>query len=722
MSVLAVYAGNDPGPLLSSLSGTSVSAVIVFVAFVACGLWVLRTSSASAWQWAAGLGVVLATAQFAGMLLRKFDGAVDRLLAPDNLLWVAVHWIGTAWMVSCGLAALIGALDTQDLRTVSDSPHERGGRLGLFGRLVASLRSSDDGRRRKCLLIVLGVLVLSRLPYLLVHWPGIVAFDTYRSFAYARGATYWESYEPVGHSLLIAVIQWSGTALGWGDIGGVAIGAITMLLASSAAFTFMLGRMAVWGLHPGIWAGTFAWVVLLPVFGYHSVQLVKDVPFSIAMVVFLTCVGELSFEGSKAAGKRWLWVTMTVAATFAFLMRNNGIHVMALSLPLLLIPLRHFWKRILVVLAALVVAYGIYVGPTNAILDVRPGPKAEPYSVPIQQLGLIARLHSADLSPADREFITRAFSGKPPEKLGKHYVPWLSDPMKLATRKAWADLTTREFLAGWARIAAKYPSTAMRATLANTVGYWDPEAPSYDGINRWTANSRRIDLDIPSGEPTTGIAAKIESSGIMPTHTYGRGLHDDGYRSIPVLGLAMSPGPVCWFWLIAALLVLRRRDRTALAVFVPAGVLLLSFLAGPVSGGQRYSLALFMGLPLALAAVALARRHGGESRGHTRADEGVVQPELGGIGLMMDLQRPREQPHPRQDSDSVGNEPAFADLTGHRVTSLLGHRSGGPTLPDGSTPNLHGGLPQLRSVGHASVSPHTPADSINEGTCQFSDG
>jgi hypothetical protein len=656
--VLAVYAGNEPGPLLESLHGTSVSAVVVFVAFIAGGLWVLRTASASAWRWAAGIGVVLATAQLAGMLLRKFHGGVDRLFAPDNLAWVAVHWLGIAWMVSCGLAALIRALDAHDLRSAPDTPSERGERPGMFVRLVASLRASDPARRRMGLLFVMGVLVLSRVPYLIVYWPGIVAFDTFRSYSHARGTVPWSTYDPVGHSLLIAVMQWLGTTLGWGDAGGVAIGSITVLLVSSAAFTFMLGRMAVWGVRSGIWAATLAWLVVLPVFGYYSVLLVKDVPFAIAMIVFLVCIGELSFGGPQTARKLWPWVAMTVAGIFVVTMRNNGIHVMALSLPLLLIPLRHQWKRILMVLAAIVVAYGIYVGPVYAMLNVQPGPKEESYSLPLQQLGLIARRHSADLSTADREFFTRTFAGMPPEELATHYVPWLADPMKLQARKAWADHSTTEFLAGWAGIAASYPVTAIGATLANTVGYWDPEGPSYDGLRRWSANDvRRIHLDIPSGKPTTGLAAKIESSGIMPTKTYRQGLHDDGYRAIPVLGLAMSPGPVCWLWLIAALLVLRRRDRTALAVFIPAGELLLSFLAGPVSGGQRYSLTLFMALPLAVAAVPLAKRPGGE------------RPILGRTTVA-------------EDPDRVRSQPAPPDHTGHRVPDVPSDRPGAHVQSD----------------------------------------
>ncbi|HET9128566.1 MAG TPA: hypothetical protein VFN73_10840, partial [Propionibacteriaceae bacterium] len=70
----------------------------------------------------------------------------------------------------------------------------------------------------------------------------------------------------------------------------------------------------------------------------------------------------------------------------------------------------------------------------------------------------------------------------------------------------------------------------------------------------------------------------------------------------------MSPGATCWGWIIALVLVVRRRSAPALALFLPAAALGLTVMAGPVSGGLRYLLAFFMALPLAAAAAALAGR------------------------------------------------------------------------------------------------------------------
>lgn len=628
LSVLSIYAGTEPAPLLPALQGTTVSAVVVFAALVACGLWVLRHASASAWRWASAIGVVAASAQLVGLSLRRYDGLLLDLLQDDTIAWTVVQWLGTAWMATAGVAALIAVLDAYGAKGAADVDGE-GTRAGVLTRLVESLTSADLGRQRTGLLVVGALLTLSRLPYLLVYWPGIVHFDTFRSLSYARGTGPWQTYEPVGHSLHIAGVNWLGSSLGLGDAGIVALAATIQILASSAALAFMLARMAAWGVPQPVWVAAFAWLALHPVLGYLSVTVVKDVPFTIAVVVFAVSVGELSLRRAQADTWRWWpWVTLAISGIFVSVLRNNGIYIVALSLLVLLVVFRHRWRPLLGVFATVVLAYGVYVGPIYTALQVQPGPKEEAYSVPIQQLGRIAKYQAAELDATDRAFMVRVFR-QSPEELGSHYVPQLTDPMKLSTRDAWnSGLGTSEFLAGWARIVAEHPETAIEATLANTMGYWNPVGSSYDGLVRWSVNDiRGISLDIPSGEPTDGVAAMIEASGIMPTKNYFEGMQDDGYLAIPLVGAVMSPGFVVWLWMVAALLVARMRNRVALAVFVPAGVLLLSFLAGPVSGGQRYALALYMALPLAIAAVVLASRRSGASSGRERESASPSMPQ-----------------------------------------------------------------------------------------------
>ncbi len=602
----AVSAGPVPRAAALRVGAPSVLTVVVFVVLAVAAGWVIRRTPGRLWRWAVPVGVVFATAELMGEGLTHFDSLVHPLLTAD-LAWSVIHWLAIAWAASLGTALLLAVTDRRP-GTPGEAvePPPASGRRWGPARLVEALRSSDRRRRTGGFLVVTGLIAVAELPYVIFWWPGIVFFDTFRSYSYARGTSPWETYEPVGHSILIDVMQWLGTALGLGDAGGVAIGSLGQLLTGAAAFAFMFTRLAVWGLHRRVWTALLAWVMVLPVFGLLAMQVVKDPPFSTGMLVFLTCVGELAF--GPAARRRWVWVTLALSGLFVIGTRNNGIHTLVLAIPLLILVLRPLWKRLLVLLGVLLAGYALYVGPVYWLLNVRPGPPAEAFSVPIQQLARIAKYDNAHLSPSDRRIISSVFDGMAPAALGKHYVPGLADPMKLTAARAWSDHTTTQFLSDWATVVSHHPGTAIEATLANTVGYWSPTGTSYDGfITRSFNDIRGIHLDIPSGKPAAGSAHAVVDSW-FPTLDYWSGLQDNGYLAVPLLGLAMSPGPMTWLWLFALLVVVRRRDVRALAVFLPAATLMLTVVAGPVSGGQRYSLVLFMALPLAVGSALLPAR------------------------------------------------------------------------------------------------------------------
>ena len=626
LATVAIYLGPTAGLLGDVSWGSSVTTVPVFAALLAGAFYAVRTTPRHVWPWAAGVAVVFATAELAGRSMRSI-GTLGYLTSGTHVSWVVLHWLGVASLAAFCLAVLFHAVDGYLPDDTGLPRHDE--ETGALARLVGALRSPERSRRRRAQLLVMGLLVLSRIPYLVVWWPGIVYFDALRAYSFARGTRQWSTYDPVGHSMLVGTEQWLGTHLGLGDAGGVAIASSVQVLTSTGAFAFMLARLAVWGLGRQVWAAAFAWCLFLPVFGLFSVSIDKDVPFASVFLVFGVCIGEIVLGPRGAGRQRWPWVVLAVTCVLAIGLRNNGVHVVLSSLVLLLVLLRHRWRPLLAVLLAAVVGFGLYVGPVYRALDVRPGPGEEAFSIPVQQLGRIARDDRATLTPAERTFLTQNFGDTTPEELGRHYVPWLADPMKLNARRSWDDHTLSEFLSGWARLVATYPGTAVEATLSNTAGYWAPGVPSYDGFTWWSKNdARAIHLDIPSGEPTDGLRAfVVNDSGFRPTKLYRSGLQDDGYLAVPLLGLLMSPSFICWLWLIAVVLVIRRRAWMSLAVFVPPAMLLLTFLAGPVSGGQRYSLSLFNALPLAVAAVLVTARRDSSSPTETPPEHADPTPQ-----------------------------------------------------------------------------------------------
>jgi hypothetical protein len=603
LATLALCAGTTPDPLLETLEGNSLLAIAAFAALYAGGWWVLGTVPRSTFAWAVPFAALYAIADLAGISLLR-DEADLALLRPSA--WGLVHLLGTAYVAALVVAVLLHAIDR---RRQGDGPQPPAP-SGPLSRVVAALREGSGRARWRAALLVFAVIVVARLPYFIVWWPGLIFFDTYRSLSYARQMMPWDTYEPVGHSLLITGWNALWDLFGWSDATAMAFAATLQVLSSSAALAFLLVRVAAWGLGHRMWGALLAWLALVPALSLSSVTVVKDIPFMSAFVVFTVCVAELALALRRGASPRWAWVALFLSGVAVAVLRNNGVYVVMLGLVLLLLPLRRRWKPLLAVFAGTVLMWVLYTGPLFAALGVGPGPKTEAWSVPLQQIARISLDHHETMSDEDRAFVNSIFTWWQVDDVGEHYIPQFADPIKLDARAKWDDLSTGEFLTGWSRLVAEYPGSAVTATLANTVGYWAPGAPAYDGLFRVSWNDvRGITLDIPSEEPTDGVRGFLERHELL----------GDGLRDIPVLGVVMSPGTVTWIWLFAVLVLLRKRAWVELAPFVPAGALMLTFLAGPVSGGMRYSLGLYATAPVVIAVALVA---GDRSR---RRGEGDVE-------------------------------------------------------------------------------------------------
>ncbi|WP_029149316.1 DUF6020 family protein [Microbacterium indicum] len=591
-AALAFAAGGSPETLRTAFDDAGGAGLLLFVAALASGRWVLARASAGTWAWAAPLGGAFALAETAGISLAQPGAGFAPIATAGSgtLAWWALHLVGVGWAASCAVAALLIARDRARARDTAGRSADR----SRLGRAVGAVASG----RPAALAILAGVIAASRVPVYLLWFPGIVPFDTFRSFASVRTGE-WELYEPLGHSILVAGMDFLGTTLGWGDTAAVAIGAALQILTSSLACAFMLWRVAAWGVRPGIWAGASAWVALSPVLALFSVTIIKDSPFASVLVVFLTCVGDLTIaRGASARRRRVMWILLGASGALVVMARNNGVYVVVLGLVILTaLAWRRRPARPIAVLAGVLVVFALYSGPLAHALGARPGPAAEAWSLPVQQLARIAADDQDRLTPDERGFLDRIFPANGADGIGARYDPSISDSVKADAHHGWAHVGTGPALAGWLRLAAAHPVPAIEATLAGTVGYWAPSAPSYDGIPLLSSNDvRDVHLDIPSGLPDAGAVRAVYESGML----------GDGLRRIPVLGLLVSPGFVTWAWIVCAAMVLRERRWRAAALFVPAGVLLLTLVAGPVSGGMRYSLALFAALPLAAGAACAA--------------------------------------------------------------------------------------------------------------------
>lgn len=589
----AAFSGTSPGSAFAQIDSPVLIGCAAVVGLMVVGKIVLWSTPVGIWGWAGPLGALIGIAHVAGLSLTRSEADLA-LFSPaqpaPQALWVVAQFLGTAVAAGGAVAVGLHLLEREPRRARAVD-----GKAGRFDTIRRQLRRGGPA----AFAIVLGVIVLSRLPYLVLWWPGIMPFDSLRPFSYAETGV-WEQLDPVGHSFLIVGANWIAHSVGWGDIGGVGILAIAQVLTNSAAFAFMLARIASWGVHRWVWAVMVGWVLVLPTFGIFSTTVVKDVPFASAFIIFLTCFAELLRRRDPDSQRWWPWIGFTGAGIALFALRNNGIIVIGAALIVIAIVLHSRWRRVLAASLVTLVAFRVYVGPLMWAIDARPTRSTETWSVPLQQIARIAKDQGASLATAEIEFIESLFPRWTIAEVGEQYRPGISDPIKDEASRWWSDHPTSDVLSGWVALAVQHPMSAMTATLANTVGFWSPSARSWygHGLTIYSRNDvRGIHLDIPYGPTGTGLRGMIERHDLL----------GETLRLTPLLGVALAPGLVTWMWIVSAVGAWRKRALAELAWFLPPAVLLLTMLAGPVSGSMRYALPLFSTLPLAWGLVAAAR-------------------------------------------------------------------------------------------------------------------
>lgn len=610
LGVAALGAGSRVQPLLTT-PGTGPLALPLLIGLVACGLLVRQVSSGRDRVWGGVLGAGLTLSQTVGAAyLPPADGLGSLATSADVLAWTLVRLLGLTFLWAVALTALFAAARHATERRdapFTEPPPERPVRTW---RLVA---------------VVLAVLVLCRIPVLAVWWPGVVPFDTFRSLAYSRFGS-WELYEPLGHSAIIWALDSTRAALGWSDTTMIAVGAVLQILLSSLAWAFMLVRMAHWQVPRVLWWAALAWVVLVPANLLYPITLVKDGPFTWALVAFLTCLVELLLRHRNAEpsattsrwARSWPCVGAVVLAALLVALRSNGVHVVLLgALGLLLVRPRPW--RLAASLGAAAVAMTLVIAvPATQLLDAKPGPSAETYSVPIQQLARVAAVEKDALPAAQQKAVESVFGPGGYDEVAAGYDPAISDPVKSLANEHWQDAGLGTLLRAWLDVVPQHPGIALDATLAGTVGYWSPGAPSEDGLTLQSSNDvRDVVLDIDPRATPGSVRAWIVDTGVL----------QGSLLTLPVVGALNAPGTVIWGWIVLGALVLRSRGRHLLPVLGVMTALLLTILAGPVSGGMRYAFPFFAALPLAVATAWVAVA--GRAASDVRADEAATRPASG---------------------------------------------------------------------------------------------
>jgi hypothetical protein len=428
------------------------------------------------------------------------------------------------------------------------------------------------------------VLCLSRIPYLLMFYPGVLTNDAINQLGQLLGAWPLSTHHPLAHTLIIkAFVVW-GQHLG-SLSAGIVLYSVFMILVTCAGFAFALATMVAQRFSRLAVAVVGLSALLMPINGIYSVTMWKDVPFGVALLCsVILLIGAV--RDSKAFFSRpAAWAQLIGFSLAVILLRNNGIYVFVATTIVAVACARGFRRQFAIVGAVCLMVFGIFSGPITRAVGAEPGSIREALSIPLQQIARIAKFNPEVLTDADAAYISNVFDGASPQELAEWYNPTKSDPVKNEFSDAWYQDNPVAFYEGWASLALREPRTALSATARNSLGYWYPEACS-GSVGGLDVAPNHFGLALDSKAPAAHDA--FIASRLM------------NLRAVPVVSMAYSPGFQCGLVAVAMVILAFKRRYRLLIVAVPLATLWLTCLASPVFAEFRYVYGIFLAAPVVL--------------------------------------------------------------------------------------------------------------------------
>ena len=316
------------------------------------------------------------------------------------------------------------------------------------------------------------ILFICWLPWLLAHLPGTFDQGTIWQALIWRNPEIWYDHHPWLTTVLFGSVLDAGSSLGSQSLGLMAYSIVqSVLMASSLAFLFCyIARFDV----PKVLFGVcFVLCCALPVYASFAGEMVKDSLFTLAWIPFaVVYVEAVRTKGAclRSPGRIAFFLAVIL---LAILTRKTGIYLIAPSLIVLALHSLPQWRlRIAGVCAGALVLFLAW-GALLPAFGVAKGPSKELFSLPLQQTALYVAQHAEEVTEEEKAAISAVL---PYDQLSGIYEIQNADNVK----DSFKNPPTGElidYLAVWAQMGFKGPSSYLTATLGTSTALFCPLKP-----------------------------------------------------------------------------------------------------------------------------------------------------------------------------------------------------------------------------------------------------
>ena len=393
------------------------------------------------------------------------------------------------------------------------------------------------------------------------------------------------NHHPVIHTLLLGNCLKIGTLIG-NDNFALFIYSFIQILVLSSVLSYTIKYMNNLKVPYKLKLLFLLIYSFVPMFPFYSMSAVKDVIFTSLVILYTILMYDI-FKNRELGISNKKIIYMIILMILVVLFRNNGIHMIMLSFPLLIILCKNMWKKLLLVFLVILGFNTCYNKVILPYFKITPGSIREQLSIPFQQTARFVKYNSHMLTDEDRYIIDRVLIIP---DLASRYNPKLSDPVKNKFNRYATDEEIKDYFGVWFKHFFKDPALYVDATINNVYGYFYPFTSNWYIYHNYNDTIVEDGFDYHFIDKFSGGREVLKKYGLS-------------FPKIPVIGFISNIGFNVWilFTLVGYLIYSKKKE--GLVMLLPSLILLLVCVASPANTYFRYAMPYVFAMPIMICMV-----------------------------------------------------------------------------------------------------------------------
>lgn len=312
---------------------------------------------------------------------------------------------------------------------------------------------------------------LFHLPYFLAYFPANMTSDTLSEFAIFIGNfSTMTDHHPVFHYVFMSLPYNLGMFLFHNTNIATSFVTMSQMLIMALIFAYTVTFLYQKSVKTKYCIGLTLFYAIIPVYGFYSTILWKDILFSGLFLLFVIELIKLTenIEHRKIKDH----IRFIIISLFMLLFRNNAIYMYLFVFLCSLVVFRKQLVNIIIIFGIVIGSYFMIKGPIFHSLSIEKPSSKEYIAIPLQQVGRLA-YKGVTFTKEEKELLNKLIDIR---MLRKKYNPQTVDAIKFdrAYHANALDENMEKYVKLYINLILKHPVGMIEGYLVSTLGFYYP--------------------------------------------------------------------------------------------------------------------------------------------------------------------------------------------------------------------------------------------------------